>query len=146
MKRLNLILSFILLLLVSKGFSQAAKTTGTLTFYITGFADNSGQVLIELYRKYDKVPTKPFKQVKGNIVNKAAVVAIDNFAYGDYAAIIVHDQNGNGVIDHKFGMPNEPLGYTNNWHLSLFSGMPSFDKLKFAFAVGKDKFYIAMEE
>ena len=30
--------------------------------------------------------------------------------YGDYAAILVHDKNKNGIIDHKWGIPAEPLG------------------------------------
>ena len=54
-------------------------------------------------------------------------------AYGDYAAILVHDENGNGKIDHSFGLPAEQLGYTNNWTLGVFTGMPSFAKLKFSF-------------
>ncbi len=144
MKTLIIIIASISWLLTSDAWSQNAKTTGTLTFNITGFADNSGQVIVELYFKGDKVPTKPSKHIKGKIVNKSAVVLVENLPFGDYAAIIVHDKNGNGIIDHKWGMPNEPLGYTNNWQLSLFSGMPSFDKLRFAFSPTKYKYNIVM--
>ncbi len=112
--------------------AQTDKPTGNLTFHITGFEKNQGQALILFYSKDDKVPKKPGRHLKAEIVNKEAVLTLENIPYGEYAAIIVHDINGNGVVDHKFGMPSEPLGYTNNWKLSLFSGMPSFDKLKFS--------------
>ena len=78
MKTLIIIIASISWLLTSDAWSQNAKTTGTLTFNITGFADNSGQVIVELYFKGDKVPTKPSKHIKGKIVNKSAVVLVEN--------------------------------------------------------------------
>ncbi len=111
--------------------AQTDKPAGSLTFHITGFEKNLGQALILFYSKDDKVPKKPGRHLKAEIVNKEAVLTLENIPCGEYAAIIVHDINGNGVVDHKWGMPSEPMGYTNNWKLSLFSGMPSFDKLKF---------------
>ncbi len=124
--------------------SQTSKTEGTLTFNISGFKSNSGQVMVQLFRKTDKVPTAPFKVLKANIVNKTAVVKINNLSYGDYSSIVVHDENSNGVIDHSWGIPAEPLGYTNNWELSLFSGMPTFDKLKFTFSSASNSFNIVV--
>ena len=127
-------------------YSQNNKTTGSLSFNVIGFTDNSGQLLIQLFHKEDKVPTHPFKQIKAAIINKKANVIIENLPYGDYAAIFVHDKNSNGKIDHNLGIPSEPLGYTNNWKLSLFSGMPSFDKLKFTFSSSQCLFPIRMPE
>ena len=133
-------------LLPSVIYSQNKKTMGSLSFIVTGFADNSGQMLLLLFRKEDKVPTQPFKRIKVAIINKKANVVIDDFPYGDYAAIFVHDKNSNGEIDHRFGVPCEPLGFTNNWKLSLFSGMPSFEKLKFTFSASQEHFSIKMPE
>ena len=137
---------FLLLLIVSFPSLPYAQSRRTLSFDVTGFGDNSGQLLVEFFRKEDKVPTVPFKVIMVKITDKKAQVKIENFPYGDYAVIFVHDKNSNGKIDHSFGIPSEPLGYTNNWKLSLFSGMPTFDKLKFTFNASMNHFVIKMPE
>ena len=134
MKKLIVILSGIVLFATLHVGAQSHQTTGNLTFNISGFADNSGQVLVQLFRKTDKVPTKPFKVVISKIALRKATVVIPEIDYGEYAAIIVHDQNANGHIDHSWGIPCEPLGYTNRWKLTILSGMPTFEKLKFTFS------------
>jgi uncharacterized protein (DUF2141 family) len=102
-------------------------------------------VLVELFRKVDKVPTTPFKVLKAKISNQKALVVVSNLDYGEYAAIIVHDQNSNGHIDHSWGIPCEPLGYTNRWKLTILSGMPSFEKLKFKFSESENSFNIDLK-
>ena len=64
-----------------------------LTFRITGLADDSGQVLVQLFRKEDKVPSKPIRQITAKIENKIAVIVVEQLPYGDYGAIVVHDLN-----------------------------------------------------
>ena len=133
MKQLIFILSGVLLFLAPDITAQTSKSIGSLTFKVSGFADDDGQVLVQLFRKQDKVPANPFRLVKAKITNREAIVVVDSLLYGEYGAIVVHDKNGNGHIDHRWGIPAEPLGYTNNWKLSYFSGMPTFNKLKFSF-------------
>ncbi|MEI7491622.1 MAG: DUF2141 domain-containing protein [Bacteroidota bacterium] len=146
MKKILLILSSVILIFSIDGFSQTEKHTGTLTFKVTGFEDNTGQAILLLYRIEDDVPKKPFMRMNAEIVNKEAVIQVKDFPYGDYAAIIVHDKNKNGIIDHKWGIPAEPLGYTNNWKLSLFSGMPNFEKLKFHYSESGNMILVRMNE
>jgi len=64
---------------------------------------------------------------------------------GEYAAILAHVRNKNGIIDHKWGIPAEPLGYTNNWKLGLFSEMPNFGKLKFNYSSSGNKVLVKMK-
>jgi uncharacterized protein (DUF2141 family) len=130
----------------SELLSQTVKKTGTLVFNVNGLEDNSGQVFVQLFRKNDDIPSSPYKKVTAKIVNQKAVVKITNLDYGDYAAMIVHDQNFDGEIEHCMGIPCEPLGFTNNWELTLVSGMPTFDKLKFTFSQSKCQISINMEE
>jgi uncharacterized protein (DUF2141 family) len=148
MNKIILVLIVGIIILKTDLYSQTQSSTGTLSFNVTGFLNNTGQVVVELYRKEDKVPKNPFKTVKAEIKNMHSTVKIENLAYGDYAAIIVHDLNLNGVVDHSIGIPVpiEPLGFTNNWKLTLFSGMPSFDKLKFTFNAQNEKFEIKIRE
>ena len=145
MKKLIFILSGIVMFVVINAPAQTPQTKGNLTFILSGFADNSGQVLVELFRKVDKVPTKPFKVLKAKITNQKALVVVSNLDYGEYVAIIVHDQNSNGHIDHSWGIPAEPLGYSNNWKLTLLSGMPTFEKLKFRFSESENFLAIDMK-
>ena len=146
MKKIILFLSGFLLFLTPNISAQTLKSMGSLTFKVAGFADDEGQVLVQLFRKEDKVPANPFRQVMAKITNREAIVLVDSLLYGEYGAIIVHDKNGNGHIDHRWGIPAEPLGYTNNWKLTLFSGMPSFEKLKFSFNESTGQYSIKMKE
>ena len=145
MNKIFVIILSAILFLITDVNAQTVKSMGSLTFNITGFADNTGQVIVQLFRKVDEVPSSPFKKVKGVIKNNTAEVIFTNLSYGDYAAIIFHDQNSNGEIDHCWGVPCEPLGYTNDWELSLFSGMPTFEKLKFTFSPTKDNCLIIVK-
>jgi uncharacterized protein (DUF2141 family) len=145
MKKTLLFLSIILSFSAFQLFSQSAKTETFITFHVTGFENNSGQAMLHLYRKTDDVPKKPYMVVKAKIVNKDASFAIKNLPYGDYAAIIMHDENGNGKIDNNFGMPTEPMGFSNNWKFGVFSGMPSFEKLKFTYSATKSTINIKMD-
>ncbi|MFI0429340.1 DUF2141 domain-containing protein [Mariniflexile sp. HMF6888] len=147
MNRISIIITVITFQLLSLGiYAQTKETHIPLTFNVTGFADNSGQLLVYLYRKEDKIPSDPFKILEIKIDNKKAFVKIDDLPLGDYACIFIHDQNANNRIDHSFGIPSEPLGYTNNWKLSLFSGMPTFERLRFTYNVSKNNYVINMDE
>ena len=146
MQKLLISLFTILLLFSGGGFAQTAKPGEALTIHVTGFEKHAGQALVCLYRKADKVPMKPFMQVKGEIINKASDITVPGIPYGEYAAIVVHDLNSNGRIDHRWGLPAEPMGYTNNWKLGLFSGMPTFEKLKFIFSATRSTIVVKMDE
>ncbi|MEO7990393.1 MAG: DUF2141 domain-containing protein [Chryseolinea sp.] len=110
-----------------------AQQTGTLTIEAINFTNNKGSAIIQLFREQDDVPEKPFKNVKAEIVHGKAQIIFNEIPYGNYAAILFHDENANGILDHKLGFPNEDMGFSNQWKLSLFSGMPTFTKLKFSF-------------
>jgi uncharacterized protein (DUF2141 family) len=129
-----------------KAFPQSGTSTGTLTIEVTGFTSNVGQAVLELFRKNDKVPTGPSTIQTATIANKKAVFTINNLVFDDYAILVYHDQNSNNEIDHSFGIPAEPLGYSNNWELSLYSGMPTFEKLRFSFTQKTEKIKIQMSE
>ena len=136
----------LLIMFSPKVNAQNIETKDSLTFKVTGFKDNSGQLLVHLFRKQDKLPSMPFKVLEIQIKNKQAVVVIRDLPYGEYAGIFVHDKNANNEIDHRWGIPDEPLGFTNHWKLSLFSGMPTFNKLKFSFSPSSNYYEIHMKE
>jgi len=104
-----------------------------LTIVAGNFKSTSGKAVVNLFRQQDDIPKKPFRTGSAKIVNGRATIGFENLPVGYYAAILFHDENSNDIVDHRFGFPNEPMGFSNNWRLSLFSGMPTFEKLKFEF-------------
>jgi len=120
-------------------FSCNAQPTGTLTIDASNFKNDKGVAIVHLFRKQDDVPKKLFQKASQVIVNGKTSIVLHNLSYGDYAALLFHDENSNGILDHRFGFPNEPMGFSNNWKLSLFSGMPTFHKLRFEFSESKSR-------
>lgn len=121
-----------------------SKAQGVLTIEATNFKNENGVAIVHLFREMDDVPKKPFRQATGKIFAGKATVAFADLPYGDYAAILFHDENANGMLDHRFGIPNEPMGFSNGWHLSLFSGMPTFKKLRFEFRENKLRYEVVI--
>jgi uncharacterized protein (DUF2141 family) len=114
-----------------------AQPTGTLTIDATNFKSDKGVAIVHLFRIQDDIPKKPFQEASRVILNGQAGIVLHNLSYGDYAVIVFHDENSNGILDHRLGFPNEPMGFSNDWKLSLFSGMPTFTKLRFEFSESK---------
>jgi uncharacterized protein (DUF2141 family) len=117
--------------------SYFSNQNGLLTVITSGYNNDNGKAVLLLFRKDDKIPSSPFKTYTAKISNKRAVPEIQNLAFDNYAIILHHDGNGNGKIDHLMGLPNEQLGYSNNWTLGFTTGMPTFSKLKFQFSAIK---------
>jgi uncharacterized protein (DUF2141 family) len=125
-------------------WGQTAGEHGTLIVRCVGFKNDQGKAVIKLFRSVDKLPDGPHRQLTTDVVDGKAVFAVEDLASGDYAAIVFHDRNANGKIDHRFGFPAEPLGFSNGWKLSLFSGMPTFSKLKFHYSPADGEYEIAL--
>ena len=127
------------------GMLCQAQQTRTLTIKTTHFEHTKGVAVVQLFRQDDDIPQKPFMKVVGIIANQESTITLSNIPFGEYAAIVFHDENANGTLDHKFGFPNEPMGFSNEWSLSLFSGMPTFNKLKFDFAADRSTHEIELK-
>jgi len=133
----NSIAAFALIVLSSACF--AGDKAANLTIKVSGFLNNHGQVIANVFRSDGdvmKIETVYLRE-KGKIRNRHAQLVIKNLEYGKYAVSIFHDENGNGDLDHNFiRMPAEPLGFSNGFKMGLFSGLPSFEKLQFTFEPG----------
>lgn len=122
-----------------------AQSVGLLTINAANFDTDNGKAVVHLFRKEDDLPGKPFMQSMASIVDGKAVIVFENIIYGDYAAILFQDENSNGELDHRFGFPNEPMGFSHEWDITLFSGMPTFTKLKFQFSENRTSLKIAIK-
>ncbi len=138
MKKGILMIKALFMVILLGAFALPQEDKGILTVYAGNFNSDDGKAIVNLFKKGDNVTKEPYKQVSCKIVNQKATLTFDDLPYGDYAAIVWHDENDNGDLDHSWGFPAEPMGFSNQWKLSLFSGMPSFEKLKFTFTNTKN--------
>lgn len=107
-----------------------------LTVRAWGFVHSRGLAIAKLFQSGDNVIDNGRWQAAANIVNGRAEFQFRALAKGSYALVVFHDENSNGVIDHGAFGPSEPIGFSNGFTLSLISGLPTFDKLRFAYSGG----------
>lgn len=123
---------------LASGISGVAAATdapniGALTLHVTGFVHARGHAVAKLYAPGDNVLGPGHWQVRTPIEGNTAVLRFEGFPAGRYAAVVFHDENDNGVIDHGLLGPKEPIGFSGKFVLNLLSGRPDFERLKFDF-------------
>jgi len=109
------------------GLAQLAD----LKIRVVGADTPEGTVEVSIFNAADSFMREPFLQMSG--------VAADNGAYeaifaavptGEYAAVAVHDENGNGTLDNGlFGLGGEGYGFSNGVRPVL--GWPAFEDAAF---------------
>ena len=123
------ILASLFILLSFITYSQNSE----IVINISGLRSDKGRCLVYLYSGKAGFPTNPAKAVKssaGIILNGKSSVVMPDVADGEYALVVVHDENSNGVLDKNFiGMPKEGVGVSNN--AKGFMGPPSYADSKF---------------
>lgn len=125
----------LLIVLVQVAFAQ--QTAAVLSVEVTGFSHDQGSAVGRIFAEGSdvmKIETA-LKQVTAKIKDGHATLIFPDLQYGPYAVSVFHDEDGNGDLKHNFfGFPSEPLGFSANFKLGLFSGLPSFKKLQFLFS------------
>lgn len=119
------------LLSFSPGINQNLKVT------ITRLHNNSGVVLVSLFREGNGFPdnaAKAYGKEKAYIVDKTATLIFKSVPPGTYAVAILHDENNNQKMDKNIlGLPKEGYGFSNN--ASAPFGPPSYKKASFTHTV-----------
>lgn len=115
--------------------SAAPPPSGVLRVPLSGFGSDRGQVVVKLFVEGDDVPKgRGTRRGVSSIQRRTAEVTFKNLPFGTYALFAFHDENENGTVDHNiFGLPKEPLGFSNGFRVTIFTGVPDFDDLKFRF-------------
>ncbi len=105
-----------------------------LVVHAQGFTHDRGQAVASLFREGDDIFQKPRLRVMAKVHGGNATLVFPRMEYGNYAVLVFHDENGNDDLDHNLlRFPAEPLGSSNGFEFGLFSGLPSFEKLRFTF-------------
>jgi uncharacterized protein (DUF2141 family) len=107
---------------------------GTVLVEIGGLRNTNGRVNVSLFAGADGFPQDTAAVFKSATLQVTAgrevAVRFDDLSFGDYAVAVLHDENGNGVMDTGFlGIPSEGFGFSNNPRPGF--GPPSFQSCKF---------------
>ena len=112
----------------------AGGGTFTVRVVVTRLRNGKGKVYCKLHGEAATFPSGRNATTRHAIVPAAgsrAVCVFAGVAPGRYAAVIAHDENGNGRIDaNLIGIPKEGFGFSNN--VKPFLSAPSFKKAGFA--------------
>ena len=117
-------------------FSQNRKI---LTVKVSRISDIKGSIVVSVYTNKEGFPTKPAKARYNKavkVMSKTMEIVFDNIQDSTIAVSVFQDRNSNGKLDTNFiGMPNEPVGVSNNAKGTL--GPPSFEDARFKFMSSK---------
>ena len=119
----TLLLALLALLAPSASLAQVAD----LKIRVTGASTEEGTVEVSLFNSAETFMREPFLQMAGQRVENGTYEA--DFAAvptGDYAVVVVHDENGNGQFDNGlFGIGGEAYGFSNG--VRPMVGWPDFE-------------------
>jgi uncharacterized protein (DUF2141 family) len=132
MKMIKAAFALVSVLFVSGTLLAADAPTGTLTMVITGFKSTKGMARIEVIDSEAAYAneTRALCLIKSRIVGNRVELSLKGLPYGQYAVVVFHDVNNNGVIDKNLvGAPKEPYGASNNIRGKF--GPPDYSRIKF---------------
>jgi len=112
--------------------ARPGTATSTLHIVVSGLASDRGRLHIAVCDGpaswSGKAPS--FRGTSIPVKDRRAEFVFENVPFGDYAAKLYHDENGNGRFDvNLIGMPKESYGFSNGARAYL--GQPSFERAKF---------------
>ena len=107
----------------------------TLVVNMTGFRNSNGQAAVAVFNAQEGFPSDAAKAVRKQLVrieNGRAIATFNDVPPGSYAVSVLHDENGNGVMDKSLlGKPKEGYGVSNNAKARGFSA-PSYESATFS--------------
>jgi uncharacterized protein (DUF2141 family) len=125
----------ILALMLPSTFSAACPEQHTLTVVAEGVRNSRGVVGVLVFDSQKGWPEDVSAATWRKAVNaqkNSTVVTIPGLPSGDYAVVVLHDENENQVLDRNWlGIPAEQWGMSNN--PDYFLSAPSFEQARFTF-------------
>lgn len=110
--------------------------TAELDVAIGGLRNQRGAVMLCLTRRgarqFLDCAHDPARVTR--IVPSAAAgdIRMTGLAPGDYALLVIHDENRNGRLDKTFGLPREGFGFSRNPAMRM--GPPHYQDVRFTIA------------
>lgn len=99
----------------SQATPPATQALAHLVVQVTDLHSQKGQLLFCIFGSAEGFPSDSAKAVVSTVKPANDPVFNLDLPAGNYAAVVVHDENGNGKMDTNFfGIPIEGYGATNN--------------------------------
>ncbi|WP_405199019.1 DUF2141 domain-containing protein [Christiangramia sp. LLG6405-1] len=118
----------LLALFIGSLLNAQTATTHELEVTIPNVTNDNGEVLFALYKEENFMREPTFSQ-KSDIKDGKATVKFEDLPEGDYALVVMHDENSNGRMDFETnGMPTESYATSGE---SKFMGPPMWSDTKF---------------
>lgn len=122
----------------------ASAELASLKVTVTDAATTTGTIEVTLFDSSESFLKEVFLQQSGKVgENKTFVAEFAGLEEGEYAVVVVHDENDSGAYDSGFlGFGGENLGYSNNVRSLL--GRPDFDEVKLSIGAGPTEIEISL--
>ena len=110
--------------------------SANLTVSVEGLRDHKGNLLFCLtqrtaeFLKCDKDPGA----VRGSVAANVGTLYFEHMVPGEWSLLMIHDSNGNGKLDKRFGIPREGFGFSRNPPIRF--GPPSAEAVRFEVPAG----------
>jgi uncharacterized protein (DUF2141 family) len=110
--------------------------TAELEVIVSGLRNGRGVVMLCLTRRgaehFLDCAHDPARITRIVPNGAAGAIRIGGIAPGDYALLVIHDENRNGRLDKMMGIPREGFGFSRNPALRM--GPPHYRDVRFALA------------
>lgn len=116
-----------------------------LTVHVINAKTETGLVEVSLFNSEETFLREVFLQQSGTVSESGDLtVTFAALEEGEYAVVVVHDENGNEKYDSGFmGFGGEGLGYSNNAQPWFFR--PDFDDVKFSVTAESAEIEISLD-
>ena len=111
----------------------AAPLGGEVDVRFEGMRSTKGMIRACLTRDpryFPKCEKDPAARRMSISASDPAEMRFNDLAPGDYALLVLHDENGNARVDTMLGIPREGVGFSRN--PKLIMGPPAFEAVRFA--------------
>ena len=121
---------YMLLLSLLSPALALAESSGVKVL-VSNLSPVTGTVEITLFDSAESFLKEPYLQQSGKAAEDGSFeVEFVELPEGEYAVVVVHDENDNGKLDSGFlGFGGENYGYSNN--IRPWFGRPDFEDAKF---------------
>ena len=98
--------------------SAKADLNSKLTIEVDGIKNQSGKICATLFSESEGFPSNSEKALQSECIEVKETpqkLIFKNLKPGTYAVALIHDANGDGILNsNSFGMPTEGFGFSKN--------------------------------
>lgn len=129
MKTIVFLLTSFICTICAKAQENNNPTGTSITVTISNAKNNKGTMLLGLHSSETFMKGKGIQNISSEIKDNEVQVTFKNVPKGEYAILVLHDENNNNRMDFEStGMPKEDYGMSNN---PMSYGPPQFYDAKF---------------